>query len=122
MTKNKIAGFTLIEVLVALVVITIALTAVLVATQTYIKSTNYLRSKTMAQWVAMNLVSDLQTGLISPDKEQLTGETSIMNHSWQWSIDSQTSSQTMKQLLIRVSESKNSPALSQITTLTSSGS
>lgn len=121
MKENNNHGFTLIEVLVALVVIAIALTAVLVATQSYIKNINYLRDKTLAQWVAMNLVGDLQTGLITPDKETLSGQMLLMKQNWQWSINSSSAENAVKQISIHVGKTNNSPSLSQITTFTSNG-
>lgn len=51
-------GFTLIEILVALAIIAIALTAVVAETGQHVNSTIHMRDRTLAHWVAMNRVTE----------------------------------------------------------------
>ncbi|MGB6976958.1 MAG: type II secretion system minor pseudopilin GspI [Gammaproteobacteria bacterium] len=83
-------GFTLIEVLVALVILAIALPAIIKATSDSINSTAYLRDKTVAHWVALNTIARLQLGTLpmpasegEQGKEQQFGK----NYYWQMIID-----------------------------------
>ena len=49
-------GFTLIEVLVALAIVTIGMAAVLEALTSSARATLYLRRKSFAEWVAINQI------------------------------------------------------------------
>ncbi len=53
-------GFTLIEVLVALVVVTIGLTAVVQSVARSVNDTTALREKTFATWIATNVIAEYQ--------------------------------------------------------------
>ncbi|MFO7808537.1 type II secretion system minor pseudopilin GspI, partial [Guyparkeria sp.] len=51
-------GFTLLEVLVALVVLAVALGALIKAGSEHARNTAYLQERALAGWVAGNLVAD----------------------------------------------------------------
>lgn len=52
-------GFTLIEVMVALVVVTLGMTAVYMQLSQYASNSIYLRDKTLASWIGSNTVTEL---------------------------------------------------------------
>jgi general secretion pathway protein I len=82
--KNSL-GFTLIEVLVALAIIGIALTAVIKATSQNIKDTQYLQQKIIANWVATSVMNEARAGLINLSKtDEISDETDMLNQSWIW--------------------------------------
>jgi len=54
------AGFTLVEVLVALVVVAIGLSALMVAVSGTARTSGYLRDKTLAQWIALNRIAEVR--------------------------------------------------------------
>ena len=58
--RRHAAGFTLIEVLVALVVVAVALFAVVKATAEQLSNASRLREVTFAQWVARNKLTEMQ--------------------------------------------------------------
>jgi type II secretion system protein I len=53
-------GFTLVEVLVALVVVAIGLAALMVAVSGAARTSGYLRDKTLAQWIALNRLTEVR--------------------------------------------------------------
>jgi general secretion pathway protein I len=57
--KNS-RGFTLVEVMVALLVVGLALPAMLKALYQQVDTTAYLREKSMAQWVATNKMAEVR--------------------------------------------------------------
>ncbi|HLB58283.1 MAG TPA: type II secretion system minor pseudopilin GspI, partial [Gammaproteobacteria bacterium] len=81
--KNK-AGFTLIEVLIALAILSIALTAIIQSTSQNIKDTLYLQNKTIAIWVGSELIAEVEAGILkvpaAPDK--LTQEVEMLEQEW----------------------------------------
>ncbi len=58
--SRRPAGFTLVEVLVALVVVALGLTALMVAVTGTARTSGYLRDKTLAQWIALNRIAEVR--------------------------------------------------------------
>ncbi|MEP5766412.1 MAG: type II secretion system minor pseudopilin GspI [Halieaceae bacterium] len=82
-------GFTLVEVMVALMVIAIALPALLKALYQQIDGTAYLRDKSVAQWVANNKLAENRIQLARNGRlvlgERLGVET-MAGRDWYWWI------------------------------------
>ncbi len=79
-------GFTLIEILVALAVIATAVAAVVAAVSAFVSNAGYLRERTLAHWVVMNKVAELQVSGDWPAAGTLTGESLMANHAWTWEV------------------------------------
>jgi general secretion pathway protein I len=78
-------GFTLIEVLLALAIIAIALTALLKAMAQNVENTTRLKQKTVSHWVAMQGVAMIQLGLLSVNQNQeSTQNTQMLGQHWYW--------------------------------------
>lgn len=80
----KSSGFTLIEVLVALAIIAIALGAILSTSGSQARQATYLKQKTIAHWVAMNEITQLQIEKQWPSTGETKGSTEMANHEWFW--------------------------------------
>ncbi|BCA95301.1 type II secretion system protein GspI [Legionella antarctica] len=107
----KISGFTLVEVLLALTVIAIALTALLKATAQNIESTHRIKEKTISHWVAMQGVSMIQLNLIQLNQSQeATQITKMLGQRWYWRAQfSATPIKKMQQITISVSQKQSGP-------------
>ena len=84
---NRISrhGFTLVEVLVALAVVSIALSTLLVTLQQQIDNSMYLRDKTLAKYVSTNKLSEFR--LISSAGREMSlgtefGSTEMAGRTW----------------------------------------
>lgn len=78
-------GFTLIEVLIALVILSIALTAIIKATSQNIRDTAYLQNKTIATWVGVYVLNQARLRLINlPLDEGMEQETVTLGKKWLW--------------------------------------
>src|SRR3990167_3127449 len=85
--KNT-SGFTLIEVLVALAIIAIALLAVIKVTTQSVHESAQLKDKLTAHWVAMNVLSEVQSGLIKMDHlNSLEGYENMSGGNWHWRVE-----------------------------------
>lgn len=81
---KKIGGFTLIEVLIALAILGIAMTAIIKSTSQNIKDTYYVQQKTIANWVATKVISEARAGIIklpnAPD--EASEEIEMLGQQW----------------------------------------
>ena len=82
--KKQHAGFTLIEVMVALTIIAISLGALLSTSGAQANSVGYLKQKTLAHWVAVNELTQILISKEFPDLGDKKGSTSMANHDWYW--------------------------------------
>jgi len=90
--KNREIGFTLIEVLIALAIISIAITAIIKSTSQNIKYTTYVENKTIATWVATDIMNQIHLGLITLPQasEKITNATDMLGRKWEWQAYAQT--------------------------------
>lgn len=84
--KKKTAGLTLIEVLIALAIMSIAMTAIIKATSQNIRNTAYLQKKTTALWVGKLIMNEVRLGLLvlprssGPSKDKRV----FLEKEWYW--------------------------------------
>ena len=81
---SRATGFTLLEVLVALVIVTVGMGALLSALSSSAESTGYLRDKTLAEWVALNHIEEVRLALQRPKKGKTDGEAEMAGRDWTW--------------------------------------
>lgn len=109
-TYRKQAGLTLIEVLIALAIVGIAMTAVIKAASQNIKSTAYLQNKTAAMWVGLEVINEVRANLIRLDStsrnQKLT--TDMLGHDWYWQLEEdETPNKNIKKMRVKVFENEN---------------
>jgi general secretion pathway protein I len=96
-------GFTLIEVLVALMVVAMGLAALMIAVSSTARTSGYLRDKTLAQWMALNRLSEVRLNLTKFGQNTDTGELYFANRTWHYDTRYfDTSIATMKRVVVRV--------------------
>lgn len=86
MSMSNKSGFTLIEVLIALAILSIALTAIIKFTSQNIRDTNYLQNKMVATWVGNQVINEIRAGVIKigQEQQQLDQTTDMLGQSWVW--------------------------------------
>lgn len=107
--SNK--GFTLIEVLLALAVIAIAMTALLKATAENISGTTRLKDKTISHWVAMQGIAAVQTGILNLNPgQEITQVTSILGQAWYWRVKiTDAPVESMQKITVTLSKNQSGP-------------
>lgn len=107
--KKHTQGFTLIEVLIALAILAIALTAITLATQASIYDTDHVANKLEAHWVAMNVIASMQVGLLPLPTERtpVKGASDMLGKTFSWiaGID-QPGNQYYERIYVDVSQAK----------------
>lgn len=104
-------GFTLVEVLVALIVVGVALPALLSQVMTQVDGTAALRDKTVAHWVAQNQWTRIQLQHRLSGKLQsgsATGEAEMLEQSWQWRVET-ADTELVRRLTISVGHPDQEP-------------
>lgn len=107
----KTNGFTLLEVLIALSIMSIALTALLLATARTVAGTARLREAITANIVATQALTAIQLDLIQLEKNQVMAHSmSLFDQTWYWHVKTiPTSIHNLQRLEITVSPSQNGP-------------
>jgi len=83
-------GFTLIEVVVALAVLAIGMTAVLHSTSQAGHAGAFLKQRTVAHWVASNQAAELLINNEWPTPGVSSGTETMANQNWQWEAEVQS--------------------------------
>jgi general secretion pathway protein I len=81
---SKTNGFTLIEVLVALAIVTVGMSAVLGAMTSSADTAIYLRDKSFAQWIALNRIAETRLKGQIPAKGKTEGDLDFAEGKWHW--------------------------------------
>ncbi len=82
---KKTTGFTLVEILVALAILSISLSSVLYVINQNTHNLIYLKDKTFAHWVAMNKVAEFRVNPAQiQNTRQLSGRYSLAQREWKW--------------------------------------
>ena len=101
--RTRGAGFTLVEVLVALIIVTIGLAALMITVSSTARTSSTLREKTLAQWMALNRLTEVRLNLAKFGQNTDTGEISFANRTWHYDTRYfDTSFPTMKRVVVRV--------------------
>jgi general secretion pathway protein I len=96
-------GFTLVEVLVALAVVALGLTALMVAVSGTARTSGYLRDKTIAQWIALNRLTQVRLQVNKLGDTQDTGQIDFAGQKWHYDTRYfATQFQSMKRVVVRV--------------------
>jgi general secretion pathway protein I len=86
MSADGQRGFTLMEILVALLIVSVALGATIKAATEQTASLTHLRDKTVAHWVAMNRIVELQTPRQGSGSLRKNGSEEQMGREWYWRV------------------------------------
>jgi general secretion pathway protein I len=79
-------GFTLVEVLVALAIVALGLGALLATTTESVRASSYLREKTLAQWIALNRITEARLEGQPPADEDMSGDLEYAGETWRWEL------------------------------------
>jgi general secretion pathway protein I len=84
MRLPRLRAFTLVEVMVALAIIALSLTAVAAKMSRMIDTSNSMRERTYASWIAQNKITELRLANVLPEVSATSGEVDYANTTWRW--------------------------------------
>jgi general secretion pathway protein I len=96
-------GFTLLEVLIALVVVALALLALTRTAGGQVRNFEALRERSLASWVAANVLAETRLATPMPATGKRDGRARLANRDWRWQLEVQaTEDPDMRRLEVRV--------------------
>jgi general secretion pathway protein I len=96
-------GFTLVEVLVALMVVALGLAALMTAVSSTARTSGHLRDKTLAQWIALNRLTEVRLTVNKLGQNADTGQLEYANRTWHYDTRYfDTTVGGMKRVVVRV--------------------
>ncbi len=104
--RQSQSGLTLLEVMIALAVISLALTAATVAVGQVISSANSMRDRTYANWIAQNQLAEFRLAPELPEVGNNNGEVVYAGVDWAWEANV---SETGVENLLRIDVSVGFP-------------
>lgn len=101
--SGRASGFTLIEVLAALVIVALGMLGVIEAVTLTARNGTYLRDKTLAHWIAMNLITERRLLREAPPVAESSDEIEFAGQRWRWSMKvSQTQVESLRRMDVSV--------------------
>ena len=91
-------GLTLIEVLIALAIIAIAMTAVIKAGSQNIRSTTHLQTKTLATWAAQQALNEARAGVVGFQNSDSTIKRTSVIFGQSWYVEMKESETPNKRI------------------------
>jgi general secretion pathway protein I len=87
MLRTRSAGFTLIEVMVALVIVALGMMAVNTQLNRYTVAATYIEQKTLASWIATNKLTELSIGNTWPAVGDSEEDVEFAGQQWRCNIE-----------------------------------
>ena len=104
MLRSREAGFTLMEVLVALAVVVLGMMAVVKALNEYTDRTDRVRQKTLASWIATNKLTEIAIGPAWPEVGDSDADVEFAHQQWRCEIKvSKTAVDNLRRVDVSVS-------------------
>lgn len=103
----------------ALVIVALGLSALMIAVSGTARTSGYLRDKTLAQWIALNRLSEVRLNVAKFGQNTDTGELDFGNRKWHYDTRYfDTSISTMKRVVVRVyagdAKTKGNPVIQAV--------
>ena len=114
--RRRSAGFTLLEVMVALGIAALSLTAVTAAMSQMVDAANSMKERTYASWIAQNKIAELRLSNIVPEVSEDSGDVEYAGLEWTWrSTISETGVENLYRVDVAVSFVDSEAAIRTVT-------
>lgn len=116
--RSPAGGFTLIEVLAALVIVSLGMLGVIQAVTQTARNGTYLREKTLAHWIALNVITERRLQPSPPPIDETSDEVEFAGERWRWTLEvTQTEVDSLRRMDVSVGHA-GQPDESKLITVT----
>jgi len=113
---RKRGGFTLIEVLVALAIVSFALAAMAGTMVQMLNAANTMRDRTYASWIANNKITEMRLSNVLPEVSTSSGEVTYAGVDWNWrAVVSETGVENLYRIDVSISFPGQDPLMRPVT-------
>jgi general secretion pathway protein I len=115
---TRTRGFTLIEVLAALVIVALGMLGVIQAVTQSARNGTYLQEKTLAHWIAMNVITERRLMATPPEVSESSDELEFAGRRWRWQMTvTQTAVESLRRMdvSVRQADKPEGTALATVT-------
>lgn len=109
-------GFTLLEVLVALAIVSLSLTSIAVTMGGMLDGALTLRERTYASWIAQNRIVEIRAAGTTPEVGVTSGEVEFARSDWAWrAVISETGVEELYRIDVEVSRPGSDGTIRSVT-------
>ena len=115
---GRVGGFTLIELLAALVIVALGMLGAIEAVTQSARNGAYLREKTLAHWIALNVITEKRLQQEPPAVAESSADVEFAGQRWRWSMQvtqTQVASLRRMDVSVRPADAADSSALATVT-------
>ncbi len=114
--SQKNAGFTLLEVMIALVIVGLTLLAMAGKMGSMLNAANTMRDYTYASWIAHNKITEMRLANIVPEVSSSSGEVRYAGVDWAWrAVVSETGVENLYRVDVTISFPGADPIMRPVT-------
>lgn len=109
-------GFTLVEVMVALAIAALSLTAAAAAVSQMLDASTSMKERTYAAWIAHNKIAELRLSNVVPEVSESSGKITYAAREWSWeAVVSETGVENLYRVDVTVSAADSGVAVRTVT-------
>lgn len=86
-SRSRHGGFTLMEILIALAVLSIVAISAIKASGNAVNNSHYLKEQSLGHWVALNKAAELELALPGWEQEKREGTAFMADRQWFWAFE-----------------------------------
>ena len=114
--SRRSAGFTLLEVMIALVIVGLTLLAMAGKMGSMLNAANTMRDYTYASWIAHNKITELRLANVVPEVSSSSGEVRYAGVDWAWrAVVSETGVENLYRVDVSISFPGADPIMRPVT-------
>jgi general secretion pathway protein I len=106
--SKRLEGFTLLEAMIALVIVALGMMAVSTQLNRYVVSATYIEQKTLASWIASNVLTEMSVSPQWPGIGRTEGTEDFAQRQWEWQAEvSETPVENLRRVDVTVALADN---------------